>query len=612
MKLNGKKDPNLLISIFSMVLVLAIVFMILVWKACVSSSPAIPLFILFAFAGIVVTIVGLELRKSFRKGGTAEAKQLAGMLKDVMLTPVDAQPGTPVPGTIAVVPEASIDPTLKKYMKRLKPSVSSISNFFQDFMQFNGVAEMLRRHFVPDSGDTYKALSTVFLADVAFISRNLGHPVDLKTFESCGFVELMLRLRTDAPSTTDWDSLVVQTFMENEVDMGKLVEGLDKNHQQLVSAGGIFLFPAIFAGLSPDAAKKYMRLMYDFSAALANIDGLLTPVEVQWLQYMERSIGAAQFGCVLPGRTRFTTRVVGFKGQAQDGSQVAQEPPQGSQSEWSLPAPVEYCDSSVDAETELKSLVGLSGVKREVVTLRNFLRVQSVRRKKGLSVPPTSYHLVFSGNPGTGKTTIARIIARIFKELGILSRGHLVEASRADLVAGYMGQTAIKTNKVIDSALDGVLFIDEAYTLSRSAENDFGQEAIDTLLKRMEDDRDRLVVIIAGYTDEIKTFVNSNPGLASRFNRYIDFPDYTPAELVEIFKHMVAKYDYTLSADADVTLKECIAQAVSKKDARFGNGRFVRNLFEKAIERQANRLAADVDLSKANVGELDGVDFASC
>ena len=168
---------------------------------------------------------------------------------------------------------------------------------------------------------------------------------------------------------------------------------------------------------------------------------------------------------------------------------------------------------------------------------------------------------MFSGNPGTGKTTIARIIARIFKELGILSKGHLVEASRADLVAGYMGQTAIKTNKVIDSALDGVLFIDEAYTLSRSADNDFGQEAIDTLLKRMEDDRDRLVVIIAGYTDEIKTFVNSNPGLASRFNRYIDFPDYTPAELVEIFKHMVAKYDYTLSADADVALKECIAQA---------------------------------------------------
>lgn len=610
MMLNGKKDPNLLISIFSVVLVLAIVLMILVWKACASSSPAIPLTILFLFVGIIVMIVGLEVRKSFCKSGTVEAKQLAGMLKDVMLTPVDANPGIPVPRTIAMVPEASVDPTLKKYMKRLKPSVSSISNFFQDFIQFNGVAEMLRRHFAPDSGDTYKALSTVFLADLAFISRNLGHPVDLKTFESCGFVELMLRLRTDAPSTTDWDSLVVQTFMENEVDMGKLVEGLDKNHQQLVSAGGIFLFPAIFAGLSPDAAKKYMRLMYDFSAALANIDGLLTPVEVQWLQYMERSIGAAQFGCVLPGRTRFTTRVVGFKGQAQDGSQVAQEPPQGSQSEWSLPAPVEYCESSVDAETELKSLVGLSGVKREVVTLRNFLKVQSVRRKKGLSVPPTSYHLVFSGNPGTGKTTIARIIARIFKELGILSRGHLVEASRADLVAGYMGQTAIKTNKVIDSALDGVLFIDEAYTLSRNSENDFGQEAIDTLLKRMEDNRDRLVVIIAGYTDEIKEFVNSNPGLASRFNRYIDFPDYTESEMAEIFRNLVAKYDYTLSASAEAALKKCIADAVQKKDARFGNGRFVRNLFEKAIERQANRLAADTDLSKANVGELDGVDFA--
>jgi|GEM_PF-686740 AAA+ superfamily predicted ATPase len=611
MKLNGRKDPNLLISIFSMVLVFGIVFMILVWKACASSSPAIPLFILFTFVGIVVTLLVLALRKSFGKGGAVEAKQLAGMLKDVMLTPVDAKPGTPVPGTIAVVPETSIDPTLKKYMKRLKPSVSSISNFFQDFMQFNGVAEMLRRYFVADSGDTYKALSTVFLVDVAFVSKNLGHPVDLKSFESCGFVELMLRLRTDASSTTDWDSLVVQTFMENEVDMEKLVEGLDKNHQQLVSVGGVFLFPAIFAGLSPDAVKKYMRLMYDFSAALANIDGRLTPVEVQWLQYMERNIGAAQFGCISPSRTRFTTRVVGFKGESQGGSQVAQVPSQESP-ELSAPVPVEYCESSVDAETELKSLVGLSGVKREIVTFRNFLKVQAVRRSKGLSVPPTSYHLVFSGNPGTGKTTIARIIARIFKELGILSKGHLVEASRADLVAGYMGQTAIKTNKVIDSALDGVLFIDEAYTLSRSTENDFGQEAIDTLLKRMEDDRDRLVVIIAGYTDEIKTFVNSNPGLASRFNRYIDFPDYTESELAEIFRHMVATYDYTLSGSAEAALKQCIAQAVNKKDARFGNGRFVRNLFEKAIERQANRLASEADLSKANVGELDGADFASC
>ncbi len=622
MKLGKNTDPNLLLSIVGVILFLIFVAGILIWKYLVPRG--VNPFTLFplVFMGVLIAVVIF-----MRKLGGQKVKPMADMLKDAMLTPIDA-PATPTrpmsptvsatsaagPGgsrTFSMVPADSVNPLLKKYMKRLKPSVTAISNFFMDFIQFNGVTEKLMKYFAPDSGDTYKALSTVFLTDIDYISKNLGHPVTLQTYESCGFVELMLRLRTDAPSSTDWDTLVVQTFVENQVDMETLVAGLEKNHSQLNPTIGCFLFPAIFIGVSPDAVRKYMRLMYDFSAALANIDGRLTPMEVQWLQFMERNIGADGFVGLAPGRARFTTRVVGFKGAAQSNIETQEEPQAYPQEDSRMVAPVPAGESpdALDAATELKSLVGLAGVKREIVTFRNFLKVQGVRKSRGLSVPPTSYHLVFSGNPGTGKTTIARIIARIFKELGILSKGHLVEASRADLVAGYMGQTAIKTNKVIDSALDGVLFIDEAYTLSRSADNDFGQEAIDTLLKRMEDDRDRLVVIIAGYTDEIKTFVDSNPGLASRFNRYIDFPDYTPAELVEIFKHMVAKYDYTLSADAETALKQCIAQAVSKKDARFGNGRFVRNLFEKSIERQANRLAADVDLSKANVGELDAADI---
>ena len=224
-------------------------------------------------------------------------------------------------------------------------------------------------------------------------------------------------------------------------------------------------------------------------------------------------------------------------------------------------------------------------------------------------VSDTSLHMVFSGNPGTGKTTIARIMAEIFKDLGVLQKGHLIEATRADLVAGYMGQTAIKTNKVIDEALDGVLFIDEAYTLARSAENDYGQEAIDTLLKRMEDDRERLIVIIAGYTEEIKRFVNSNPGLSSRFNRYINFPDYSEDELAQIFRSFLSKYDYKMGEAAAAAMKRCIADAVRDKDSRFGNGRFVRNLFEKVIEKQANRLAASPDLSKADVSYLTVPDF---
>jgi SpoVK/Ycf46/Vps4 family AAA+-type ATPase len=172
-----------------------------------------------------------------------------------------------------------------------------------------------------------------------------------------------------------------------------------------------------------------------------------------------------------------------------------------------------------------------------------------------------------------------------------------------------MGQTAIKTNKVIDSALDGVLFIDEAYTLSRNSEGDYGQEAIDTLLKRMEDDRDRLVVIIAGYTNEIRNFVNSNPGLSSRFNRYIDFPDYTEEELAEIFKSLLSKYDYVMNYDAEVAMKKRIAAAVREKDDHFGNGRYVRNLFEKVIEKQANRLAIKPSLVKGDISKILSSDF---
>lgn len=203
----------------------------------------------------------------------------------------------------------------------------------------------------------------------------------------------------------------------------------------------------------------------------------------------------------------------------------------------------------------------MEGVKQEIESFRNFLFVQKTRKEQGLSVPPISYHCVFTGNPGTGKTTVARIMAAIYKDLGILKKGHLVEVDRSKLVAEYVGQTAVKTNAVVDAALDGVLFIDEAYTLSNGGANDFGKEAIDTLLKRMEDNRDRLVVIVAGYTNEIRTFIDSNPGLQSRFNRYIEFPDFK--EALSVF----------------------LQSAVENRDEHFGNARFVRNVFEKCVER---------------------------
>ena len=259
-----------------------------------------------------------------------------------------------------------------------------------------------------------------------------------------------------------------------------------------------------------------------------------------------------------------------------------------------------------DPYQELDDLIGLGSVKEEVRSLANFVKLQKEREAKGLKTAKVSYHLVFYGSPGTGKTTVARIVGRIYKDLGVLKRGHTVETDRAGLCGQYVGQTGPKTDSVIAKALDGVLFIDEAYSLvpEGGSGNDYGQEAISTILKRMEDYRDRLVVIVAGYKGEMQRFIDSNPGLQSRFNRYIDFPDYTGGELSQIFKMYMKKNQYTLSADAEKYLKERFDYAVAHKDRNFGNARYARNVFEKSIQAQANRLANEKDLDKLSKDKL--------
>lgn len=252
--------------------------------------------------------------------------------------------------------------------------------------------------------------------------------------------------------------------------------------------------------------------------------------------------------------------------------------------------------------SEVDNLIGLGNVKKEIHDMVNMMLINEMRRRKGLKNPVVSRHLVFTGNPGTGKTTIARAIGKIYKTLGILEKGHMIETDRAGMVAGYMGQTAEKVTEVVQKAMGGILFIDEAYSLVTDSEGDFGQEAINTLLKLMEDNRDSLVVIVAGYTEEMKDFIDSNPGLRSRFNRYIQFNDYSDEELLQIFKSYVDEQDYILEEGTDGEILSAISRIRSEDGDSFGNARSMRNYFEKVISNQANRL---IDISSSAVMDAD-------
>ena len=287
--------------------------------------------------------------------------------------------------------------------------------------------------------------------------------------------------------------------------------------------------------------------------------------------------------------------------------------PRGAASKES-PAPNKRPKNQLEAiVNDLTNMIGLRRVKADVTQLVNFLRVQKLRKDKGLSVPEQSLHMVFTGNPGTGKTTIARLIAQIYKSMGILSKGQFVETDRAGLVGGYLGQTAIKTQEVVESALGGVLFIDEAYSLTDSTHGHdmYGQEAVAMLLKLMEDHRDDLIVIVAGYTEPMQKFIRSNPGLQSRFNKFLHFDDYAPAELTEIFGYFAAQGDYTLHPATELKLHNVFADLYAKRDETFGNARLARNLFEKAINAHANRMVSAGMLDEASLVTLYPEDISS-
>ena len=433
-------------------------------------------------------------------------------------------------------------------------------------------------------------LAMIAYCDARDIFKRLGHSIaNLRNLEGVGYCTFVVQLinkefdsrhMLDAHKAMEYASIVEKNLANSTDDI--TISG----HEDELRFALIF-------GLQYDEkewVQRYATLMYRWASLIAKADGTVTAAESETL---------AEIMKVCDERpSDGNVKVSGGE------SGIGRDPGGGSsRSPAANAAPVPK-EGLKDILKRLDSLIGLASVKNEVRQLTSFIDIQLKRKARGLKVAPITYHCVFTGNPGTGKTTVARILAEIYREMGVVKKGHLVETDRSGLVAEYVGQTAVKTNKIIDSALDGVLFIDEAYSLVQGGEKDYGREAISTLLKRMEDDRDRLVVILAGYTDEMKEFIDSNPGLQSRFNRYIGFPDYDAEELSKIFLMYTEKNQYTCDQDVRASIVDVMKVAVQNKDRNFGNARYVRNLFEKAIQRQAVRLSSVAPITTEMLAEL--------
>lgn len=348
---------------------------------------------------------------------------------------------------------------------------------------------------------------------------------------------------------------------------------------------------------------------------IAKCDGLTTPEETLTLHEIQYEVGRVlqRVGGATPGlRTPASTDTAFLHSPSEKTAATSTGHPADSRKAKSTGQdPVAEKEKRLaDAIAELDSLVGLDAVKQRVRSLSNFLRLQRTRSQAGLAVMPISLHMSFVGNPGTGKTTVARIVGQILGAMGILESGHLVETDRSGLVAEYAGQSAPKTNAICQSALGGVLFIDEAYSLvDSSGEDVFGREAIQTLLKRMEDDRDRLVVIVAGYPDEMDQMIRSNPGLSSRINTRIEFEDYGPADLGRIFETLCKRNDFRLPPESRHRLLVAFDDAYRNRDRHFGNGRLARNAFEDCVRRLADRIASVYPLTDDLMSSLTPADI---
>ena len=474
------------------------------------------------------------------------------------------------------------------YFNKVLDVTIPLCNFYDKVLQNRRIMLTIEGALTDQIGDSKAKLRFLFLSDLIKCYNHLGHDAtNLLTTE--GLPMTILEGHTISETTITYSTIQLDRYrkvVDNISDINKtVVENFLKDKSE-----DFFYMNEVFKACNAeDLRTQYFSLLYRFFSVIAKADDHITIEEGKWLEMlMSYSTTSKDYGLEF------------FEKKASVDEKQTKE---------KLATSNPKSEEETNPLEELQTLIGLSEVKEEVSALANFVKIQQEREKKGMKAVGLSYHCVFTGNPGTGKTTVARILAAIYRDLGILKKGHLVETDRSGLVAEYVGQTAVKTNKIIDSALDGVLFIDEAYSLVQGGGNDYGQEAISTLLKRMEDDRNRLIVVLAGYSEDMKRFIDSNPGLQSRFNRYIHFADYTADELKQIFMLNVDKNQYLLEPEGEELLSKILNFAIEHKDKNFGNGRYVRNLFEKTIQNQAIRLSCQPNITAEELSKLKAEDL---
>lgn len=486
------------------------------------------------------------------------------------------------------------------YYNDITVIVHSLLKLFQDIKKDDTIMYAISDCLPKDYGNKEQKLAALFLADIMKVHQHFGHSTtNLKNREGFAIVLLSSLILADGyPLDITYGEVNKLEDLCNTVPSVFL--SLSHIFDQYPDENFFFIGQVLNRCRRRSFYTRYFTLLYRLFSFIAKADDSITKNEDIWLKKLLEL-----------NPQKENVNIVFNVGEASSyKSPVPKEETNSKEANDSKDKlSIELNKQESNPIIELNKLIGLSNVKTEISSLSNLVNVLLERKNRGMSVSNISYHCVFTGNPGTGKTTVARIVAEIYKNLGVLKNGHLIETDRSGLVGEYVGQTAPKTNAIIDSALDGVLFIDEAYSLVQGGQSDYGLEAISTLLKRMEDDRDRLVVILAGYSKEMENFINSNSGLQSRFNRYIVFPDYTSSELMQIFNFIAKKNDYYLSDEAAIKVASVIEDAVKHKDTNFGNARFVRNLFEKIITQQANRITAESKITNEMLAKIETVDI---